>query len=161
MNLRRQKTMRRTKRAAETLAAQLRQAGHTDVAIRRVTASDWAITWTQRVTDLERRLRPGVPMTGQLNFDGDTFDPERDAVRLTRQFWDVWAVMRDGQWRTLSRISALTAHPEASVSARLRDYRKKRFGSHTVERQYITDGLWEYRIVPNPHVTVVEGTEDA
>jgi hypothetical protein len=82
--------------------------------------------------------------------DGTTFDPDRDAIRLAQQATDVWAFMRDGGWHMLRSISHATGHPEASVSARLRDYRKSRFGSHTVER------MWNgrvrvhlYRLVPN------------
>jgi hypothetical protein len=95
----------------------------------------------------------------QLNFDGETYDPDRDRIRLTRQWWDVWLLMRDGHWRTLRLISDLTRHPEASVSARLRDFRKGRFGAHTVERRYLVDGLWEYRLVPRSDVLVVERQE--
>jgi hypothetical protein len=96
-------------------------------------------------------------MDGQMSFDGTTFDPARDSVRLTKQWWDVWLLMCDGHWRTLRMISERTGHPEASISARLRDFRKKRFGGHEVERRYISDGLYEYRVVRNPHVLVIDG----
>jgi hypothetical protein len=78
-----------------------------------------------------------------------------DYVRLNQQAIDVWAVMRDLAWHTLSGISRATAHPEASVSARLRDFRKERFGSHIVERERVIGGLWRYRLVPNAAVRVV------
>jgi hypothetical protein len=89
-----------------------------------------------------------------LTFDGDTFDPERDGVRLTKQHRDVWRYMQDERWHTLSAVSHGTGHPEASVSARLRDLRKRRFGGHTVERRYVTHGIWAYRLVSNPDVSV-------
>jgi hypothetical protein len=89
-------------------------------------------------------------MTGPFHFGGSTFNPSRDAVRLTKQWGDVWRYMRPGNWRTLDQISRATGHPEASVSARLRDFRKKRFGGHTVERRYVFNGLWEYRLILNP-----------
>ena len=54
--------------------------------------------------------------------------------------------MADGQWRTLKEIAAATGAPEASVSARLRDLRNERFGGYAVEREYIGDGLWRYRV---------------
>jgi len=54
--------------------------------------------------------------------------------------------MSDGQWRTLGELSALTGDPEASISARLRDLRKPRFGGLTVERKYIRRGLFAYRV---------------
>lgn len=78
--------------------------------------------------------------------DGATYDDERDGARLNAQHARVWAVMKDGAWRPLAAIAAACGDPEASVSARLRDFRKERFGSHDVERRYVVDGLWEYRL---------------
>jgi Holliday junction resolvase len=77
--------------------------------------------------------------------DGDTFDPVRDTERLNRQALDVFHAIQDGTWHTLAELSAHTGHPEASISARLRDLRKARFGSHLVERIYLGDGLHAYR----------------
>lgn len=82
-------------------------------------------------------------------FGGATFDAERDENRLTRQKRDVWLFMKDGEWHTLPEISEATGHPEASISARLRDFRKPKFGSHTVQREYVERGLWQYRLIPN------------
>jgi hypothetical protein len=78
---------------------------------------------------------------------GETFDAGRDGDRLDRQHAEVYALMHDGQWRTLSEISRTTGHPEASVSARLRDFRKPKHGSHVVERRYWVNGLWCYRLI--------------
>ena len=82
-------------------------------------------------------------------FDGATYDPERDRERLKTQLFNVWRLMRDGRWRTLEQISVRVGCPEASVSARLRDFRKKKFGGHTVEREYVRRGLFKYRVIPN------------
>ena len=82
-----------------------------------------------------------------MPFGGDTFDGARDGDRLKRQFADVWRVMFDARWRTLGEIASMTGHPEASVSARLRDFRKKKFGGHTVERRHVSKGLWEYQLI--------------
>lgn len=79
--------------------------------------------------------------------DGVTFDPARDTSRLNRQALAVWRVMRDGQWHTLAELSGATGYPEASVSARLRDLRKRRFGSRRVDRMYLGDGLHAYKYV--------------
>ena len=89
-----------------------------------------------------------------LKFDGETYEPAHDRVRLTGQSLRVWRVMKDGKWRTLSEIAAGTdrGDSEAAVSARLRDFRKERFGGHTVERRSrgIRDkGLFEYRLLIN------------
>lgn len=82
-------------------------------------------------------------------FDGNTYDPERDEERLKTQLFSVWGLMCDGQWRTLEEISRAVYCPEASVSARLRDFRKRKFGGHTVERAYVDRGLFKYRLIPN------------
>ncbi len=86
-------------------------------------------------------------------FDGSTIEPE-DGARLQQQLARVYAVMRDGEWRTLKRISELTDDPEPSVSARLRDLRKPKFGGYTVMREQVKDqdgkpipGLFAYRLV--------------
>lgn len=82
-----------------------------------------------------------------LRFDGRTYDHSRDGKRLHAQLNRVKECMKDGQWRTLGAISDLTGDGEASVSARLRDLRKPKFGSMTVDRRYLAEGLWEYRVV--------------
>jgi len=87
-----------------------------------------------------------------VHFDGETYEPERDAVRLGKQMRRVYNVMIDGQWRTLAELAAAAEAPEASVSARLRDLRKTRFGARIVDRHHITNGLFEYRLEPEgPH----------
>lgn len=89
-----------------------------------------------------------------LRFDGDDYVPERDDLRLTGQLARIWGCVRSGRWRTLEEIAAMTADPPASISAQLRHLRKKRFGAHTVERRYLGGGLYEYRVIPNPNVTM-------
>jgi hypothetical protein len=84
-----------------------------------------------------------------MPFDGKTYDAERDKDRLKTQLFNVWRLMKDSRWRTLEQISVKVGCPEASVSARLRDFRKRKFGSHTVERQYVRQGLFKYRLIPN------------
>jgi len=80
-------------------------------------------------------------------FGGVTYNAERDRGRLSKQLDDVKRVMGDGNWRTLGELEAITGHTQASVSARLRDLRKPKHGANTVERQYVTQGLWRYRVV--------------
>jgi hypothetical protein len=84
-----------------------------------------------------------------MSFGGATFDEFLDGDRLRRQLAAVYAVMSDGQWRTLKQIHHLTGAPEASISARLRDFRKPKFGSHTVNRRrFVPDsGLYEYQLI--------------
>lgn len=78
--------------------------------------------------------------------DGKTYDHERDGERLHYQHNRVLSFMRTHGWVTLSAISEATGDPEASISARLRDLRKPRFGSHLIERRYVRRGLYEYRL---------------
>jgi uncharacterized membrane protein len=51
-----------------------------------------------------------------------------------------------GDWWTLAELARATGYPEASISARLRDLRKPKFGGYTVERQYVERGLFRYRV---------------
>lgn len=94
-------------------------------------------------------------MTTTYRFDGDTFDARLDGLRLTGQWRVVFLVMRDGVWRTLDEVQEVIAlgggeyYPLQSISARLRDFRKARFGRHTVERRRRgkpSAGLFEYRL---------------
>jgi len=80
-------------------------------------------------------------------FDGPAYDHQRDAARLTAQQQRIFALMKDGQWRTLKWIAEETHAPEASVSAQLRHLRKARFGGHTVEREHRGHGLFLYRLI--------------
>ena len=88
----------------------------------------------------------GAPPVILGDRDGETFEPDKDRARLNRQALAVFNLMIDGRWRTLAEISRATAHPEASVSARLRDLRKEKFGKFTVERSRRDRGLFEYRL---------------
>lgn len=83
------------------------------------------------------------------HFDGVTYQPVRDQVRLNAQLTRVLEVVMDGKWHSLRELSTLTGDPESSVSARLRDLRKPRFGAYMVERNYVGNGLWAYRLVPD------------
>jgi hypothetical protein len=82
--------------------------------------------------------------------DGASYDHDQDASRLQQQQLDVWNVMRTGKWYSLYTLSAMTGHPPQSISARLRDFRKERFGSHTVDRKRygLYRGTFVYRLVP-------------
>lgn len=87
--------------------------------------------------------------------DGETFNRKRDGKRLNAQMQRVFEVMTDhaasrnnrGHWFGLAEIASITGDPEASISARLRDLRKPKFGSYTIERRYVRRGLFEYRLL--------------
>jgi len=72
----------------------------------------------------------------QLKFyaDGLTYSKEHDQDRLKSQLSRVKRLMRDGEWRTLTDIQQAVGGSEAGISARLRDLRKTRHGSHGLKR---------------------------
>ena len=82
-------------------------------------------------------------------YDGQTIDDGIDHGRLRRQHALVFAAMHAGAWTTLRQVAQLTGAPEASVSARLRDFRKRKFGGHKVERRraQAEAGTYEYRLI--------------
>ena len=88
-----------------------------------------------------------------MPFDGSTYNPERDGQRLGDQMQAVFHVMKFGMWHSLGEIALMTGAPESSVSARLRDLRKPKFGGHTVEREYIHKGLFRYRLIVREDAT--------
>lgn len=91
--------------------------------------------------------------------DGATFDAAADLPRLNRQAWAVWLVVRDSAWRSLAEIALASQELDASVSARLRDFRKDRFGAHVVERRRRSGGVHEYRVLPRSEVARVRNKE--
>lgn len=80
-------------------------------------------------------------------FGGATYEAEFDHTRLTQQLKDVFDLMKDGRWRTLPEIADNIKHPTQSISARLRDLRKDKYGAHTVERERHGNGLFQYRLI--------------
>lgn len=80
------------------------------------------------------------------SFQGNTFSPKLDQVRLTGQLKRVRDYLESGEWKTLTEISKATGDPEASCSARIRDLRKPSHGFYTVDRRRRTVGQWEYQL---------------
>lgn len=96
-----------------------------------------------------------VKETENKMLHGETFDPKLDMKRLTKQRNKVFSVMHDGAWRSLAEIAHATGAPEASVSARLRDFRKGPYGGHLVERcrsENPERGVFLYRLVLNKDI---------
>lgn len=79
-------------------------------------------------------------------FDGPDLTPEDD-LRLGRQLATVRDAMSDGKWHDPEELERLTGFRWASISARLRDLRKPRFGGHAVERTNAGNGNFAYRLV--------------
>lgn len=90
-------------------------------------------------------------VNGQIvpHFDGSTFQAEHDQKRLGAQLLRVKNLMSDGNWRTLEEISEVTGDQFQAISARLRDFRKEKFGGYCVERRRrgaSFRGIFEYRV---------------
>ena len=79
-------------------------------------------------------------------FDGVTYEPKKDFARLSGQLLRVFEVMKDGRWYGASQLCELANVSPLSITARIRDLRKGKFGSHTIERKLISGGYHEYRI---------------
>jgi hypothetical protein len=89
------------------------------------------------------------PLGVRRVFDGPSFEFSLDADRLGRQLESVRGWMLRHDWQTLVEIARGAGYSEAavaSISARLRDLRKPRFGSYLIDRRRRTAGIWEYRI---------------
>lgn len=93
-------------------------------------------------------------ITDPVGFDGATYVPERkddpgsDRERLASQLNAVAQIMGDGKWHRLEELAqAIPGATTPSISARIRDLRKPRFGGHLISRRYVERGLFEYRLV--------------
>jgi len=79
------------------------------------------------------------------HFDGPKEKDEKARVaRLTGQIRDVYEVLMDGYPITLRDIELKTGHPQASISAQLRNLRKPRFGGFNIEKEHVGNGLYVY-----------------
>lgn len=91
-------------------------------------------------------------------FDGRTFEEKLDSPRLTKQLERVREYMLAifPTWKTLEEISEAlekiyrTKFLTQSISARLRDLRKKEFGRYDVPKKrregQENNGVWEYLV---------------
>lgn len=91
----------------------------------------------------QRSYKPAVGH----EFDGATYEPKRDKARLKRLLDRVRDYMACEQWHTLLEIQSACGGTETSVSARLRDLRKPKFGGFRVDHEHIGGGVWRYRVV--------------
>jgi hypothetical protein len=86
-----------------------------------------------------------------MSFGGATLE-KSDFPRLSGQLKNVYDIMADGQYRTLDQIVTeikgqygKVVTPQ-SVSARLRDLRKEKFGGYKVLRESVGAGLFKYAV---------------
>lgn len=97
-------------------------------------------------------------MTSMLDGDrdGTTYEHDVDYQRLNDQMRRVFDAICDRQWHSLSELSATTGDPEASVSARLRDLRKVKFGGWRIESERFSGGWFRYRLAGKNELAEVE-----
>ncbi len=120
---------------------------------------DWTIRWLREYYDalLEEQTEPNWEALKNQDFpdpvphfDGKAYEAEFDYTRLSKAIRKTYECMKDGKWRTLAEVCEVTNGREASESARLRDFRKEKFGSHTVRKRRRgnpKNGLFEYKLV--------------
>jgi hypothetical protein len=84
-------------------------------------------------------------------FGGETYDEKKDGRRLRTQLVRVWQYMYGRGWCLLADIEKAARASDSAASARVRDFRKVKFGGHTVERRRLGDGSGrhEYRLIVN------------
>ena len=91
-------------------------------------------------------------------FSGAAYEPERDEARLTKQLDQILWLVKDGNWRTVQRLTTELRRqwpdgnfPENSVQAQLRNLRKL---GYRVDRRHVKAGLFEYCVLPpvNPGI---------
>jgi hypothetical protein len=92
------------------------------------------------------------PLQLDMRFDGTTYSPSQDGARMLGELKKVFEYMRGGEWVTLAELESNIGYTSASLSARIRDLRKARFGCHVVvsRPRMINNrftGQWEYRLV--------------
>jgi hypothetical protein len=90
-----------------------------------------------------------IPGPNDAEFNGATYDRELDRKCLSKQMLIVYDLMQDKRFWTLRELAQATGYSQTSVSARLRDFRKEKFGSYLVEsrrRGDPSDGIHEYRL---------------
>ena len=77
--------------------------------------------------------------------DGETFTAA-DRPRLDGQMLRVYEAMSDGKWHRVEDLEESTGDNWASISARVRDLRKQKFGGYNVERRSDGGGVFSYRM---------------
>ncbi len=85
-------------------------------------------------------------MQQEMTFDGATYNHERDNKRLSLQMQSVYDMMSDEQWYSVPELAKHITGSETSISTCVRNFRKERFGGHNVERRYVSNGLFEYKL---------------
>ncbi len=94
-----------------------------------------------------------------MSFSGAEYVPDWDEKRLKSGLGKIFFIMRDGKYRTLDEIEKElkivdenSRTGQASISAQLRNLKKKDFGEHILNKRRVGDernGLFEYSLIVN------------
>ena len=87
-------------------------------------------------------------MSHTAEFDGDDYDSTRDKERLTKQRDKIRMYMEGRDYLTVQEVAEFFNYPENSVSAQMRNLRKKKFGGRIVDREYFGNGLYKFKLMP-------------
>ncbi len=87
-------------------------------------------------------------MTANL-FDGPTYDPALDEVRLKGQIQDVFGFLSRWDWCSVGEIALATGHPHNSISAQIRNLRKEKHGAWEIERRREGTGFFQFHLTGN------------
>jgi len=90
--------------------------------------------------------------TKLTEFDGSDYVSLLDKKRLVTQLMEIFNLIKNGKWYTLFEIEQITKYPQSSISAQLRNLRKRKFGSFIIEKKRRgekSNGLFEYRLINN------------
>lgn len=97
--------------------------------------------------------KPPAPAPPDLpHFDGETFSPTLDRLRLATVLGAVWRCLSGGKHHTLHELHAAVEADlgrtvsQTSVSSKLRDLRKPDFGAFDVQSERVKGGTWSYWI---------------
>lgn len=141
-------------------AVETSKAGARHIACRDLTAANGlgtSITQTETsgflfddlFSDAERTIIENAKATLNVNhisFDGATV-LGIDTPRLAGQLARVYSFMIDGRFHSLSEIASVAGGLETSISARVRDLKKKKYGAHKIEKRKVKGQPREYRLV--------------
>ena len=119
---------------------------------------DWSKPLGLELVDFQTEL--DLNRSTVAHFKGAGVVITADEERLGKQYDRILNVMKDGKWRTLAEIEAITHDPQASISRQLRYMDDPIFNKypHTKNRQLRGPGrgLFEYQIILNPKVAEQE-----
>jgi len=92
-------------------------------------ATHTCVYWAPSMQQLD--LLSYLPPLPNIHFQGDSYNPAFDCERLNAQQRRVHDALLNAGWKTLRQVADMTGDPEASISARLRD-----FNNHEYLKQF-------------------------